>query len=266
MIIPTTELDPKTGRLHQVGRPAQAVYFVLVSYANRMTRLAWPSHDKIAACLGCGVKTVERAIAELEEQGLIKVVRRGGGRQKSGQGISNLIKITPPNPVKSDGVLSPDTPTILTEQLDTSDPEPRQKCPTTPSKVTHKQVKEQGNKQAAASEFTFPLRGRGEWSLPVGRITVYRETFLGLDVEAELRKARLWLIDHPKRRKTASGMPKFLSSWLSRATPVDTARPKGHHHTSSEELDAICPLVVPSEDDFALMAEQFAPQNGATRA
>jgi len=262
MIIPKTELDPETGRLHQVGRSAQAVYFVLIFYANSKTRLAWPKHDTIAARLGCRSKTVERAIAELAEQGLIEFVRRGGGRRTSGTGITNVIKVTPPNLNKSDGPLVPDTPTILTENPDTSDAVPRQKCPTTPSKLTHKQVREQGLEQAARSEFSFPLRRQDEWNLPTDRLADYRDTFPGLDVEAELRKARLWLIDRPNRRKTAKGMPKFLSGWLSRATPGETARTKGHSRTASDELDAICPLVVPSEDDFAWMAEQYPSQNG----
>lgn len=75
------------------------------------------------------------------------------------------------------------------------------------------------------------MKGKpGIWELPASKLAEYRETFGdSLDVEAELRKARQWCLDNPPKRKTKSGIVKFLTGWLSRANdrgrqPVDTAK------------------------------------------
>ena len=47
----------------------------------------------------------------------------------------------------------------------------------------------------------------------------YKGTFPRLDIESELRKAAQWLIDHPHRRKTPTGMLTYIGGWLGRAKP-----------------------------------------------
>ena len=66
----------------------------------------------------------------------------------------------------------------------------------------------------------FPVVGNPKapsWPLREAKISEYRESFPGVDVTAECRKALQWLRDRPNRRKTLRGMPAFLSSWLGRA-------------------------------------------------
>lgn len=65
--------------------------------------------------------------------------------------------------------------------------------------------------------FSFVVSDGSEWSLPQSKLDQYRKTFPELELEREFGKAALWLTDNPKRRKTRSGMPSFLSSWLGRA-------------------------------------------------
>jgi hypothetical protein len=65
----------------------------------------------------------------------------------------------------------------------------------------------------------FPVtggKGEKEWPLTEDRIAQYRETFPELDVLAECRKAKQWIMDN--KRKTFQGMPKFLTGWLNRTT------------------------------------------------
>jgi hypothetical protein len=71
----------------------------------------------------------------------------------------------------------------------------------------------------AAPLLTFPTVGTGakEWHLTQPKIDEWAETFPGVDVLAECRKARQWCIDNPPRRKTANGMTSFLSKWLGKA-------------------------------------------------
>lgn len=48
-------------------------------------------------------------------------------------------------------------------------------------------------------------------------ITEWSQAYPALDVPCELLKARAWLHDNPKNRKTKNGMQRFLGSWLNRA-------------------------------------------------
>lgn len=77
--------------------------------------------------------------------------------------------------------------------------------------------------QTAASEpplLTFPTVGTGakSWALTASRLAQWREAYPGLDVMAECRKALAWCDANPTKRKTASGMPAFLVTWLNKST------------------------------------------------
>lgn len=64
----------------------------------------------------------------------------------------------------------------------------------------------------------FPCQGiPSDWSLDAGQVADWKATYPGLDIEAEVRKALAWIRASGTRRKTASGMPRFLVNWLNRA-------------------------------------------------
>lgn len=68
------------------------------------------------------------------------------------------------------------------------------------------------------SVLTFPCNGPVRtWALTANRVERYRELYPGLDVLAECRFAHQWILDNPARRKTAVGMPSYLTKWLGRA-------------------------------------------------
>lgn len=46
---------------------------------------------------------------------------------------------------------------------------------------------------------------------------IFTSTYPAVDVQAELAKAKAWLIANPVNRKTVSGMPRFLNAWMARA-------------------------------------------------
>ena len=48
------------------------------------------------------------------------------------------------------------------------------------------------------------------------KIAEWQTSYPGVDVMAALRAINQWLIDNPKKRKTKTGMMKFINSWLSR--------------------------------------------------
>lgn len=80
-------------------------------------------------------------------------------------------------------------------------------------------VSEQPSPETGMAIMVFPCVGRGttEWPLTSAKVTEWQESYPGVDVLGECKKARQWCIDNPAKRKTASGMTKFLNSWLSRA-------------------------------------------------
>ena len=71
---------------------------------------------------------------------------------------------------------------------------------------------------APPSRFEFPVKSKTQkiWKLPQDRLDEYLKVFDGIDVEHEFTKARQWLIDHPRRRKTPNGMLSFLTKWVGR--------------------------------------------------
>lgn len=69
-----------------------------------------------------------------------------------------------------------------------------------------------------STPLAFPVHGRGRiWECGPEARTELGLAFPALDLEAELRKARAWLLSNPTRQKTARGMPKFLYAWMERA-------------------------------------------------
>jgi hypothetical protein len=75
--------------------------------------------------------------------------------------------------------------------------------------------------QAAAepepSVIVFPLNTGVEWGFSEDRFHEYRGLYPQVDVMAELRKMRGWFIANPAKRKTKTGILRFINSWLSKA-------------------------------------------------
>jgi hypothetical protein len=65
---------------------------------------------------------------------------------------------------------------------------------------------------------SFLTNGPGpkEWHLHQSKVDEYKESFPGVDVLAECKKARQWCIDNPTNRRTAKGVPAFLGRWLTK--------------------------------------------------
>jgi hypothetical protein len=70
---------------------------------------------------------------------------------------------------------------------------------------------------AEVAELVFPCQGKvKEWRVPSDFYATLRTCYPAVDVAGELRKAFAWIVANPGRRKTASGMPRFLTSWLNK--------------------------------------------------
>lgn len=80
-------------------------------------------------------------------------------------------------------------------------------------------------------EIEIPLVTKdGSFAVYADDVREFAEAYPGIDVLAELRKARSWCLNNPRQRKTARGVRRFLNSWLDRAqnrarAPSGYARP-----------------------------------------
>jgi hypothetical protein len=81
---------------------------------------------------------------------------------------------------------------------------------------------------------TLPCVGGGpkEWPLTAEKAREWQEAYPGVDVLAEVRRAKQWLADNPRRRKTYRGMARFVGNWLAgsqdRGLPAGGKRPPAH--------------------------------------
>ena len=64
---------------------------------------------------------------------------------------------------------------------------------------------------------TLPLNDKVEYPIYLSVISELKELFQAVDVHQEFRNMKGWLNADPKRRKTARGIKRFYTGWLSRA-------------------------------------------------
>lgn len=69
--------------------------------------------------------------------------------------------------------------------------------------------------QAMSSTESLPAR-EGSWTIPEEFLATIKDSFPGVDVPAEIRIMRSWLEARASRRKTFSGMKRFVQGWIAR--------------------------------------------------
>ncbi len=81
----------------------------------------------------------------------------------------------------------------------------------------------------------FPCCGDGPqaWGLAASKVSEWSESYPGVDVLGECRKALQWCRDNPQRIKTHRGTPAFLSRWLSKAQDQAKGGFNGGHRTGN---------------------------------
>ena len=66
------------------------------------------------------------------------------------------------------------------------------------------------------SEFDIPLADGTTYNVPIENIEVYRKLYPGVDIEQALRNMIGWCMSHERERKTARGVKKYITGWLTR--------------------------------------------------
>lgn len=75
-----------------------------------------------------------------------------------------------------------------------------------------------------------------EWRPDIGLYEEYKKLYPAVDIDEEFRKIRAWCLSNSKKRKTKSGVKRFVNSWLDRAQ--NSYHPAGSSKSSSY-MDAI---------------------------
>lgn len=70
-------------------------------------------------------------------------------------------------------------------------------------------------KQTTLSGFALTLNDNSLYSVPLGDLNMYKDTFPAVDVEQELREMESWGQANPTKRKTRRGIKSFIHKWLS---------------------------------------------------
>ncbi len=104
--------------------------------------------------------------------------------------------------------------------------------------------------------FTVGTNGKIKlWDFRESKLREYESLYPGMDVKHQVHKALQWIRDNPGNRKTAKGMPSFLTRWLGKANDSGRAPPKeannetlgdrvleGFEHRNPTQEDLDCAL------------------------
>ena len=116
-------------------------------------------------------------------------------------------------------------------------------------------------------------RNAGTHELPQSKIDEWAESFPGVDVPAECRKAAQWCRDNPTKRKTLKGLNRFLNTWLSKEQDAPKlngqstnghSKPNGKPRFSDDMLEAIKVCTsIPRSEQWQERAERLGPERAA---
>lgn len=195
--------------------PSAKIVFAVIADSIGRNGKSWIGKRKIALRAGLAECTVIESITRLESAGILFVERRGNGK-------SNLYSL-PESGLESRPVGKPDRSEKPTPGGRKTRPEAVGKPDPNQTDLLNQTY--DCRKPDTEIFLKLPCKGKPpEFDLPKSKLKEYQQTYDTLDVERELKKARQWLVDNPRRRKTAQGMPRFLGNWLLRATNKPTEK------------------------------------------
>lgn len=102
--------------------------------------------------------------------------------------------------------------------------------------------------ETAAIFLTFPtIAGKNnknrQWDLREQDVKSLIETFVGVDVRAECRKALRWVESNPVNKKTATGMQSFLFRWMARVQNQGTSYGRSNRNGAArKEFESNLPV------------------------
>lgn len=86
----------------------------------------------------------------------------------------------------------------------------------------------------SSSVLTIPLNDGTEYGISMDDINEYQATYPAVDVYQQCMAMRQWCRDNPTKRKTKTGIRRFINSWLDREQNKPHYTPKGQGATFIE--------------------------------
>jgi len=90
-----------------------------------------------------------------------------------------------------------------------------------------------------AMDISFMLAGGNKVGISFNKFNQYQNLYPGVEIKQRVMQAAQWLMDNPQRRKTMSGLPKFLNQWLITAQNSGQGVNRGYQKpTQSQRIQA----------------------------
>jgi hypothetical protein len=236
MTIPFYQLPKELCRRKDLESSDKVVFAVITDY-QRENMDCWPGIQTLMSNTGLSRQTVLNSIERLEKSDCLEVIRQGKGKVNHYKTSLKIRPVEKSNQSKNQTTTSLKIRPELVYKLDLN--------------------KKDTINKTVLSEFSFVLKSKDTWYLPQAKLQEYQETFNhGLDVESELKKASQWLIDNSGKRKTVTGMPRFLSGWLGRVKPAQSQNTKGKENqvwdkeAENKFFDAFIAKNAPTEEEL----------------
>jgi hypothetical protein len=195
-------------------------YVGLWCVADDSGRFAW-DEDLIASDLYPFDRKADvgHFLEQLVEAGVVTQYEVDGRRYGYLKNFDRHQKINKPTPSRLPAP-SEGTPVVLPESYGS----PPGILPAGKERKGRDQGKE-GKGGAEASSPPSPVvvvcpcvgHGAHDYAVTLAQVDEWAPVYPGIDVRAEVLKAKAWLDANPTKRKTQSGVPRFLVSWLGRA-------------------------------------------------
>lgn len=106
----------------------------------------------------------------------------------------------------------------------------------------------------APSVLTLTLNDGSEYGVIQSDIDEWQDTFPNVDVLQQLKAMKLWLKDNPKKRKTKTGIRRFVTNWL------DREQNRGGTRQSQEPLPKTQQSAPPPDATKRERARDFMPE------
>lgn len=104
-----------------------------------------------------------------------------------------------------------------------------------------KEVEKENECYMAQAVVCLPLNDGTEFPVTDSMVSEFSSLYPAVDVEQALRNMRGWLLSNPKNRKTASGIRRFINSWLSREQ--ERARPQQKQQSYTHGADRLAAMI-----------------------
>ena len=85
----------------------------------------------------------------------------------------------------------------------------------------------------------LPLTGGEEHQVTQKQVDQFADLYPAVDIMQELRNMKGWLINNPARRKTKSGINRFINNWLSKAQNQS----RGNQPTMPKKQESMNPFL-----------------------